>query len=162
MITSHHKIYLQENIGSGGLFKQDNRLLSQYLQGLCDHQVKYILNIYPYLRYPSHRHQWGWLTTSSERNQSFRKKFFNWTISKQYTQQYYYLFQTFNMPWRRGTARISRGLPNPITRLIRITYSAIYWHLCFTCLLQKITVVDRHVAPRHLLLSQDLNLLLGN
>ena len=68
------------------------------------------------------------------------------------------------MPWRRGTARKSRGLPIQISRLIIITYSAIYWHLCFTCLLQKITVVDRHVAPRHLplLLSQDLNLLLGN
>ena len=23
------------------------------------HQVKYILNLYPYSRYPSHRHQWG-------------------------------------------------------------------------------------------------------
>ena len=109
------------------------------------------------------------LTTSSERNQIFRKKSFNWTISTQYTQQYYHLFQTFNMPWRRGfnipwrrgTARKSRGLPIQISRLIIITYSSNYWHLCFTCLLQKITVVDRHVAPRHLLLllSQDLNLL---
>ena len=55
---------------------------------------------------------------SSERNQSFRKKSFNWTISTQYTQQYYHLFQTFNMPWRRGTARKSRGLPIQISRLI--------------------------------------------
>ena len=66
------------------------------------------------------------LTTSSERNQIFRKKSFNWTISTQYTQQYYHLFQTFNMPWRRGTARKSRGLPIQISRLIIITYSAIY------------------------------------
>ena len=125
--------------------------------------MKYILNLYPYSRYPSHRHQWGWITTSIKRNQSFRKKSFNSTISTQYTQQYYHLFQTFNMPCRRGTARILRGLPIQISRLIRTTYSAIYWHLCTTPLLQKITVVDRHVAiaSRHLLLllSQDLNLL---
>ena len=147
-----------------GLVGRLNKTTVSSLNIIKDHQVKYILNLYPYLRYPSHRHQWGWLTTSSERNQSFRKKFFNWTISKQYTQQYYHLFQTFNMPWRRGTARKSRGLPIQISRLIIITYSSNYWHLCFTCLLQKITVVDRHVAPRHLLLllSQDLNLLLGN
>ena len=58
---------------------------------------------------------------------------FNWIISTQYTQQYYHLFQTFNMPWRRGfnipwrrgTARKSRGLPIQISRLIIITYSAI-------------------------------------
>ena len=50
------------------------------------------------------------------------------------------------MPWRRGTARKSRGLPIQISRLIIITYSAIYWHLCFTSLLQKITVVDRQLT----------------
>ena len=105
------------------------------------------------------------MTTSSEWNQSYRKKSFNWTISTQYTQQYYHLFQTFNMPWRRGTARILRGLPIQISRLIRTTYSVIYWHLCTIPLLQKITFVDRHVAiaSRHLLLLLSLlerNLLL--
>ena len=129
------------------------------------HQVEYILNLYPYLRYISHRHQWGWITTSIKRNKSLRKKSFNWTISTQYTQQYYHLFQTFNMPWRRGTARILRGLPIQISRLIRTTYSVIYWHLCTIPLLQKITFVDRHVAiaSRHLLLLLSLlerNLLL--
>ena len=86
------------------------------------HQVKYLLNLYPYLRYISHRHQWGWITTSIKRNKSLRKKSFNWTISTQYTQRYYHLFQTFNMPWRKGTARILRGLPMQISRLIRTTY----------------------------------------
>ena len=105
------------------------------------------------------------MTTSSEWNQSYRNKSFNWTISTQYTQQYYHLFQTFNMPWRRGTARILRGLPIQISRLIRTTYSVIYWHLCTIPLLQKITFVDRHVAiaSRHLLLLLSLlerNLLL--
>ena len=95
----------------------------------------------------------------------FQKEIFNWTISTQYTQQYYHLFQTFNMPWRRGTARILRGLPIQISRLIRTTYSVIYWHLCTIPLLQKITFVDRHVAiaSRHLLLLLSLlerNLLL--
>ena len=125
-----------------GLVGRLNKTTVSSLNIIKDHQVKYILNLYPYLRYPSHRHQWGWIKTSIKRNKSLRKKFFNWTIST-------------------GTARIIRGLPIQISRLIRITYSAIYWHLCSTCLFQKVNVVDRHVAPRHLLLllSQDLNLL---
>ena len=127
-----------------GLVGRLNKTTVSSLNIIKDHQVKYILNLYPYLRYPSHRHQWGWIKTSINRDKSLRKKSFDWTIST-------------------GTARIIRGLPIQISRLIRTTYSAIYWHLCTTPLLQKITVVDRHVAiaSRHLLLllSQDLNLL---
>ena len=64
-----------------------------------------------------------------------------------------------------GDVRKSRGLPIQISRLIRTTYSVIYWHLCTIPLLQKITFVDRHVAiaSRHLLLLlslSDRNLLL--
>ena len=129
-----------------GLVGRLNKTTVSSLNIIKDHQVKYILNLYPYLRYPSHRHQWGWIKTSIKRNKSLRKKSFNWTIST-------------------GTARIIRGLPIQISRLIRTTYSAIYWHLCTTPLLQKITVVDRHVAiaSRHLLLLLSLlerNLLL--
>mgnify|MGYP003328900536 CR=1 FL=1 len=40
-------------------------------------------------------------------------------IATQCTQQYYHLFQTFNMPRKRGTARILRGLPIQISRLTR-------------------------------------------
>ena len=69
-----------------------------------------------------------------------------------------HLFQTFNMPWRRGTARISRGLPIQISRLIRTTYSAIYWHLT-TRLFQRINVAITSCLFLLLLCLLDLNLL---
>ena len=62
------------------------------------------------------------------------------------------------MPWRTGTARISRGLPIQISRLIRTTYSAINWHLT-TRLFQRINVAITSCLFLLLLCLLDLNLL---